>query len=191
MDPDHSYSINPEIIRMTSHLESEFEAAMEENEAEDVFEETFEANDDDDMVEWDKFNADHPSETAPDCGGLFLTEDDKVIAFVGTDPDAKVNVWSYDLTKKKYVINKSNQNKKLPHQQGTTWNGQYRPSGLKDIKKVEDTCKEYKGTKFDGLVGKDGGAPPLALITYKEIICRHLIKNGMWDVFKHIHPKIK
>eukprot|EP00957_Ditylum_brightwellii_P085266 6485065-Ditylum_brightwellii.AAC.1 len=50
----------------------------------------------DDFEDWDEFNRDLPSLTAPKCRGLFLTDDDKVIPFVGTDPDAKVNVWTYD-----------------------------------------------------------------------------------------------
>eukprot|EP00957_Ditylum_brightwellii_P075779 5759348-Ditylum_brightwellii.AAC.1 len=51
---------------------------------------------DDGLLEWGNFNKNLPSLTAPKCRGLFLSEDKKVIAFGGTDPDAKVNVWTYD-----------------------------------------------------------------------------------------------
>eukprot|EP00957_Ditylum_brightwellii_P087822 6688022-Ditylum_brightwellii.AAC.1 len=54
---------------------------------------------DDELLEWDDFNKNLPSLTAPKCRGLFLSKDKKVISFVGADPDAKVNVWTYDPVK--------------------------------------------------------------------------------------------
>jgi len=199
MATDHSLTTDPDILTMTRDLgamrltEGEEDLREEASEADelDVQDDNLEDESDDELLEWDDFNKNVPSLTAPKCGGLFLSEDKKVIAFVGTDPDAKVNVWTYDPEKDKYVINKKTVIKHFTHQKGPVWNGQFRPSSLKDIKKVEETCKEFKGTKFDGLTSKDGGAPPLGLITYKEIIRRHLIKNGMWNVFQYAHPKSK
>eukprot|EP00957_Ditylum_brightwellii_P200559 15289905-Ditylum_brightwellii.AAC.1 len=46
---------------------------------------------DDDIVAWDDFVSNQSEEIAPQCGGFILTDDDKLLAFVGTDPDAKVN----------------------------------------------------------------------------------------------------
>ena len=182
---DYSFISDPDLRTMARNIEEEDITTHLEAEEEDP------VSDPDEMVEWDSYNKDSPSDVAPNCGGLFLTDEDKVIAFVGTDPNARVNVWSYDPAKSKYVANKASLVKGYSHQKGPVLNGQFRPSSLKEIKKVEETCKLFKGTKFDGLTGKDGGAPQLALTTYKQMISDHLIKNGMWDVFQYVHPKTK
>eukprot|EP00957_Ditylum_brightwellii_P151959 11571715-Ditylum_brightwellii.AAC.1 len=70
------------------------------------------------------------------------------------------------------------------HLRGSVNNSQYRLVDLKAIKLAEEACTKYVGTTFEGLAGKDGRSPLLALSVYKEIIRKHLIKNGMWDVFQ-------
>ena len=75
-------------------------------------------------------------------------------------------------------------NKSYQAGKGPVNNGQYCPADLKAIKLVEEACTKYAATKFAGLAGKDGGSPPLALSVYKDIIRKHFIKNGMWDVFQ-------
>eukprot|EP00957_Ditylum_brightwellii_P173206 13185489-Ditylum_brightwellii.AAC.1 len=39
--------------------------------------------------------------------------------------------------------------------------------------------------------GKYGGAPPIALTVYKDIIFSHTIKDNMWDVFNYMEPTSK
>ena len=142
------------------------------------------------LVSWDDFDkTDESFIPVPVCGGIHKLPDGTLTAFVGTDPDSKVNVWSYDQDQKKYI---GDRNKLVPsykNKKGPIWNGQYRPSSLKEITKVEESCTRHSGTKFDGLSGKDGGAPPLALTTYKDIIRSHMIKHGMWDIFQYREPK--
>eukprot|EP00957_Ditylum_brightwellii_P126227 9622993-Ditylum_brightwellii.AAC.1 len=46
---------------------------------------------DDDIVTWDDFVSYQSEEITPQCGGFVLTDNDKLLAFVGTNPDAKVN----------------------------------------------------------------------------------------------------
>eukprot|EP00957_Ditylum_brightwellii_P110735 8445009-Ditylum_brightwellii.AAC.1 len=94
-----------EAMRLTEEEEDLREEASEPGELNDP-DYNLEDESDDDLVEWDKFNKTLPSLTAPKCGGLFLSEDNKVIAFASTDPDTKANVWTYDPEKDKYVINK-------------------------------------------------------------------------------------
>eukprot|EP00957_Ditylum_brightwellii_P045395 3440792-Ditylum_brightwellii.AAC.2 len=48
--------------------------------------------------------------TVPKCGVLFKQDDDKVMAFVGTDPNACVNIWSYNQDTKTYQADKSHLN---------------------------------------------------------------------------------
>eukprot|EP00957_Ditylum_brightwellii_P155361 11826271-Ditylum_brightwellii.AAC.1 len=85
MATDHSLTTDPDISTMTRDLEA---MRLTEGE-EDLTEEASEADEqddqgdnlenesDDELLEWDKFNKNGPSLTAPKCGGLFLSEDKK------------------------------------------------------------------------------------------------------------------
>eukprot|EP00957_Ditylum_brightwellii_P183042 13942267-Ditylum_brightwellii.AAC.1 len=53
--------------------------------------------------------------TAPKYRGLFKQDDDKIMDFVGSDPDAFVN----------------------SHKKGPAWIGKFRPSCTKQIQKME------------------------------------------------------
>eukprot|EP00957_Ditylum_brightwellii_P009482 715559-Ditylum_brightwellii.AAC.1 len=44
---------------------------------------------DDDIITWDDFISNQSEYIAPQCGGFVLTDDDKLLDFVGTDLDAK------------------------------------------------------------------------------------------------------
>eukprot|EP00957_Ditylum_brightwellii_P200877 15312276-Ditylum_brightwellii.AAC.1 len=130
---------------------------------------------DDGIVTWDDFVSNQSEEIPPKCGGFVFAKDDKILAFVGTDPVAKVNVFSYDPSSKRYTANKRLLNKNFQAVKGPVNNDQYHPVDLKAIKLVEEVCTKYVGTKFEGLAGKDGRSPPLALSVYKDIIRKHPI----------------
>eukprot|EP00957_Ditylum_brightwellii_P121399 9258279-Ditylum_brightwellii.AAC.1 len=85
---------------------------------------------DDDIVTWDDFVSNQSEKIALQCGGFVLTDNDKLLAFVGTDPDAKVNVFSYDSSTKKYTVDR----KIYQAVKGPVNNGQYCPADLKAIK---------------------------------------------------------
>eukprot|EP00957_Ditylum_brightwellii_P133292 10163383-Ditylum_brightwellii.AAC.1 len=121
---------------------------------------------DDDIVTWDDFVSSQSEEIPPKCGGFVLIKDDKLLTFIGTDPDAKAV-------------------------KGPVNNGQYCLVNFKAIKLVEKAYTKYVGTNFEGLAGKDGGSPLLALSVYKDIIRKHIIENGMWDVFQFQLLKFK
>eukprot|EP00957_Ditylum_brightwellii_P158628 12073891-Ditylum_brightwellii.AAC.1 len=132
---------------------------------------------DDAIVTWDDFVSNQSKEIAPQCGGFVLTDDDKHLAFVGTDPDAKVNVFLYDPSTKKYTVDRTLLKKSYQVVKGPVNNSQHCPADLKAIKLVEEACTKYAATKFGGLAGNDGGSPPLALSVYKDITRKHFIKN--------------
>eukprot|EP00957_Ditylum_brightwellii_P132174 10078406-Ditylum_brightwellii.AAC.1 len=90
------------------------------------------------MVSWeDHAGVKEDLVAVPKCGGLFKQDDDKIIAFVGTDPDACVNVWFYNQDAKNYQTDKNHLNPLLSHKKGTVWTGQFRPSSIKQIQKTE------------------------------------------------------
>eukprot|EP00957_Ditylum_brightwellii_P187902 14307118-Ditylum_brightwellii.AAC.1 len=63
-------------MRLTEEEEDIREEASESGELDDP-DYHLDDESDDDLVEWDKFNKNLPSLTAPKCGGLFLSEDNK------------------------------------------------------------------------------------------------------------------
>eukprot|EP00957_Ditylum_brightwellii_P078005 5928920-Ditylum_brightwellii.AAC.1 len=65
-----------EAMRLTEGEEDIREEASEASEL-DNLDENMEDESDDELLEWDKFNKNLPSLTAPKCGGLFLSEDKK------------------------------------------------------------------------------------------------------------------
>eukprot|EP00957_Ditylum_brightwellii_P192531 14658864-Ditylum_brightwellii.AAC.1 len=99
------------------------------------------------------------------------------MAFVGTDPDAYANIWSYNQDTKTYQTDKSHLNLLWNCKKEPVWARQFRPSSIKKIQKTEQVCTSYASTKFDGLTGKDGDAPPIAITVYKDISCTHLIQE--------------
>ena len=115
--------------------------------------------------------------------------DGTLIAYSGTDPDKNVNVWSFNVKKKTYVIEQDDRNPPWSDQQGPSHVGQYRPRDIKQLLQIEKLCVTYTHTiKFLGITAKDGSAPPISLSTWSQIIRTYLIKNGMWDVFQHEDP---
>ena len=75
---------------------------------------------------------------------------------------------------------------------GPVHDSQYRPMDHKEARKVRETCTSYKDSKkFDGLVVKDNGQPPVMMKDWIDIIRDHMIQNGMWDVFQYKDPKSK
>eukprot|EP00957_Ditylum_brightwellii_P070310 5341411-Ditylum_brightwellii.AAC.1 len=88
----------------------------------------------DDIDTWDDFVSNQSEEIVTQCGGFVLNDDDKILAFVGTDPDAKVNVFSYDPSTKKHTVDRKLLNKSYQAVKGPVNNGQYHPADLKAIK---------------------------------------------------------
>ena len=141
--------------------------------------------------------------TAPITGGLVKTDNDSLagfalIPFVGTDPDAKVNVFSWDPT---YVNPPAADGTALPagnwtcghveanfaNQQEPVHAGQYRPRGVKSEMKTREGCTSFDGVAYCGLVAKEGEAS-IPVSTFKETMRRHMITHGMWDVFNLTDP---
>jgi hypothetical protein len=139
-------------------------------------------------LSWSDVSGTAPAVTNPKMGGLMKSEDGTIIAFVGTDPDAQVNVFSYDAIEDKYTIDSLLFEPSYPNQQGPVHDGQYRPTGIKYERKTRESCTEYSGhNTFHGLVPKEG-EEMVPVRTYKQTIRRHIIRSGMWNVFNIPDP---
>ena len=122
----------------------------------------------------------------PKCGGLFKSDKGEVVPFVGTNPDAKINSYSWCDIKSKWSIDAKISHSDWDNIKGPVNVGQYRPRGVKSELKTQEACIRYDGTKFDGVVSKDGA---MSVTTYKELVRSHCIKNGMFNVFEIEDPR--
>ena len=90
----------------------------------------------------------------PICGGIFKDKNqDKtlIIPWSGTDPDSKINCYSWSKDERKWQIPISQhlsevELTKCPCHICILW-----PTIAKHAKLAQDTCVTYKGTKFNGL----------------------------------------
>eukprot|EP00957_Ditylum_brightwellii_P011594 876211-Ditylum_brightwellii.AAC.1 len=67
---------------------------------------------------------------APKCSGLLKQDYKTIMAFVGTDPDAKINIWSYDQDKEKCLVDSRKLEMRWGHKIGLVWSGQFRPKDM-------------------------------------------------------------
>ena len=127
----------------------------------------------------------------PQCGGIFKDVkggEDKVtfVPFVGTDPDRKINCWSWDQKEDEWTISSAAYKDTWTNNQGPVHAGQFRPTDVKGQKAAKEKCTTYSGTPFSNPEEKGARTN---LKTYKDMCCRHMIKNGMWDIFNMPDPR--
>jgi hypothetical protein len=134
------------------------------------------------VLDWDAVATTAQGVNTPITGGLVKAEDGTIIAYVGTDPDSQVNVFTWDVIDNKWTIETTIYNKAYPNQQGPVHDGQYRPRGIKYERKTRENSTEFTGSQFSGLIAKEG-VEVVPVRTYKESLRRHIIRSGMWDVF--------
>eukprot|EP00957_Ditylum_brightwellii_P102379 7804480-Ditylum_brightwellii.AAC.1 len=128
----------------------------------EVIEEDMEATNNDPMVSWeDHVGVEEDLVTVLKCGGLFKQDDDKVMAFIGADPDTCVKVWSYNQDTKTYQTDKSHLNPFWNHKKGLVWAGPFRPSSIKQIQKTEQVCTTSAGQSLMVLLAKMAVPLPL------------------------------
>lgn len=145
------------------------------------------------VVTWEEIVK--PEQTGvPRIGGLALIisgdqgKDSQIEVFVGTDPDSKRNIFSYDKEAQGWVCNNFRDGRQ--NHKGAIFSGQYRPSDLKSARKTETACTQYSGSKFAGLNPKEGTDSPL-IQAWKSATRRHHIEHGMWDCFYLVDPRTK
>ena len=129
----------------------------------------------------------------PSCGGLFRdtkkgTSKATIVPFVGTDPDNPVNTWTWSEDDSDWVIDPSIHKPSLKNIRGPSHAGQFRPLGADDQTSTQSSCSKYKGTLLQNIEGK---GLSMSLKTYKDTTRKHMISQGMWDVFSIPDPKNK
>ena len=62
--------------------------------------------------------------------------------------------------------------------------GQFRPQGTKAEQRTLSNCTSFDGVLYYGVKAKEG-EPKMSLSTYKNNMRKHMIENGMFDIFMY------
>ena len=71
------------------------------------------------------------------CGGLYKEEDDSLVPWSGTDPDAKMNCFTWSKEDNDQIVPADHHNEELKICRGPIHNGQFCSQTLKDTRKTE------------------------------------------------------
>jgi hypothetical protein len=137
-----------------------------------------------DITNWTNTGAATTTTVAiPKFGGLMLSgEDDLLFAWSGNDPDSETQCFSYDESKNSWTYTGTYDANK-PCRKGPEHIGMYRMPGFEYSTKIKDNCTTFTGTSpYNGITPKDG-SPTMALSNYKQSTRRHMIINGLFDIF--------
>ena len=112
-------------------------------------------------IRWYSLSSYSPNTPVPEIGGLYKDLEGKLIPFVGTDPDAQVNVFSYNEALLDWECDVTKFEASYINKQGLVHMGQFHPLSIKDSHKMEEVCTSYVVVKFVGFRGRDSGIPPI------------------------------
>ena len=123
----------------------------------------------------------------PLCGGLYKEEEDSLVPWSGTDPDAKMNCFTWSKVNNDWIVPEGQYDDEFKNWRVPIHNGQFQSQTLKEKRKTEETCSKYAGSaKFNGVPSEV--KPAIPIMSYKDQYREHMINNGMWDVFSVSDP---
>ena len=89
---------------------------------------------------------------APLCRGLYKEEDNSLVPWSGTDPDARMNCFTWYKEDNDWIVPGDQYNEKLNNYRGPIHNGQFRSNTIQEKRKKKGTCSKYAGyAKFNGI----------------------------------------
>ena len=117
----------------------------------------------------------------PEFGGI-MHLDDIVFPWSGNDPDSETQCFSNKESDASWTYTGTYDENK-PRRKGAEHIGMYRMPGFKYSTKIKDNCTTFTGTSpYNGITPKDG-SPTMTLSNYKQSTRRHMIINGLFDIF--------
>ena len=88
----------------------------------------------------------------PQCGGLYKEDRGSIIPWSETDPDAKMNSFTWFTEENDWIFLGNHYNEDFNNWKGPINNGQFRQKNIKEMRKKEETCSKYAGyVKFNGI----------------------------------------
>ena len=115
------------------------------------------------VVKWsEKVEGSGDNIYSPLCGGLYNEEDDSLVPWSGTDPDVKMNCFTWSKEDNGWIVPGDQYNEELNNWRLPIQNGQFRPHTLEEKRKTEETCSKYTSTaKFNGIPREGNPATPI------------------------------
>ena len=80
---------------------------------------------------------------SPLRGGLCKEEEDSLVPWLGADPYAKMNCFTWSKEDNDWIVRGDQYNKELKNWRGPIHNGQFRSQTLKEKSKTEEKCYKY------------------------------------------------
>eukprot|EP00957_Ditylum_brightwellii_P177075 13489235-Ditylum_brightwellii.AAC.1 len=136
------------------------------------------------FIELDSALAGHTIAT-PFCGGIFKdkNQDKELIIFwSSSDPDSKVNCFSWSKDDSKLQIPRSQYLPGVESMKSQCHICMLWPTIPKHAKVVQDACVAYKGTTFNGLSKSDKVCPLMTICQHKATVFQHMINNMMCNI---------
>ena len=75
----------------------------------------------------------------PQCGGLYKEDNESIIPWPGTDPDAKMNSFTWSKEENDQIFLGNQYNEDFNNWKGPINNGQFLQQNLKEMRKTEET----------------------------------------------------
>ena len=127
---------------------------------------------------------------APLCIRLYKEEDGSIVPWSGTDPDDKMNLFTWYKEDNGWIFPGDQYNEESKNWQGPIHNGQLHLTSLKEKRNTEDTRTKYSGAATCNGIPREGKGET-TINSYKDQCHDHIIMNGMWDIFSLIDPQNK
>ena len=112
---------------------------------------------------------------SPLCVGSYKGEDDSLVNWPGTDPDAKMNCFNWSKENNDWIVPEDKYDEELNNWRGHIHNGQFHPQTLKEKRKTEETCSKYAvSAKFNGIPREEN--PVIPINSYKDKCREYMIR---------------
>ena len=119
------------------------------------------------VVKWsDKVEGSEDDIDSPLCGGLYK-EDTDIVPWSGTDPDAKMNCFTWSKEDNDWIVSGDQYNEEFKNWKGPIHNGQFSSQTLKEKQKKEETCSKYAGSAEFNVIPREG-KPAIKIKSYKD-----------------------
>ena len=124
---------------------------------------------------------------SPLCSVLYKEEEDSLVTWSGTDPNAKMNFFAWSKENNDWIVPDDQYNEEFKNWRGPIHNGQFCSQTLKEKRKTKETCSKYTGSAKFNEIPREGN-PTIPIKYYKDQCRENMIRNAMWNVFSLPDP---
>ena len=115
------------------------------------------------VIKWpDEIKGPRVKVDGPLCGGLYKEAHRSIIPRSGTDPDAKMNSFTWSTEENYWIFLGDQYSEEFNNWKGPINNGQFRQKNIKEMRNTEEACSKYAGSvKFNGIPREGKPATPI------------------------------